>query len=166
MYEIKLNGERVRIVPDLVDVATHKGYTIEPYSPPAPPEPQPPAPPTLSEVKAAAIRRINAEAGDLRAQHVTVTIGQEGTYLEKAREARAFQADASPSPVAYPYLSAEATHTGMTMAEVAQLVTTTEAAWTAINAEIEGRRRGALVAVDRADDVAEVGAVFPIRWED
>lgn len=41
MFAIKLNGQLVRVVPELVEVATRKGYSIEPYEPPAPPEPTP-----------------------------------------------------------------------------------------------------------------------------
>ena len=115
----------------------------------------------LEAAKAAAVTRINAEAGAERAKRITVTIGQEGTYIEKGREAAAFVAGGSGT---FPYLEAEAIATNSTVADVAALVNATAAAWVPINASIEGKRRGALVAVDAAQTDAEVEAIFPIAW--
>lgn len=118
----------------------------------------------LVTAKVTAIARINAEAGAARAAFITIATGQEGTYAEKAREARAFAADPAPVATAYPYLAAEAQFTGRPIEEIAGLVNATADIWTAINAEIEGRRRGALVAVDAAATPAAVLAIFPIAW--
>jgi len=118
----------------------------------------------LAAVEAAAVGRINREAGGERARHITVTTGQEGTYLAKQAEAERFLAGV-PGP--HPYLEAEAAATGAAVAAVAAVVAETAAQWTALNAAIEGARRGALVAVERAvaiGDRAAVEAVFPIAW--
>ncbi|WP_431854356.1 hypothetical protein [Azospirillum sp.] len=117
----------------------------------------------LAQVQAEAVARINAEAGQKRARYITQAVGQEGTYVQKAAEARAFLAGGAGP---FPYLAAEAEHTpDATVASIATLVAATETAWTAINAGIEGRRRGALVAVAAAGNVAAVAALFPIAWE-
>lgn len=117
--------------------------------------------PTLDEARAVAVARINFEAGAAREPHITVTAGQSATYLSKQIEAERYR-DRQGGP--YPYLEAEAAATGSTVEDVAALVLATAEAWTALNARIEGVRRGALVAVERAADVAEVDAVFPIAW--
>lgn len=120
--------------------------------------------PMLAEVKAEAVARINREAGEMRARHITLAAGQEGTYLEKGGEARAWLADPDPNPNDYPYLVAEAVNTGSTLAEVAVLVDAARRTWTHLNAEIEGRRRGALTAVEKASTASEVEAAFPVDW--
>lgn len=118
----------------------------------------------LAEVRTEAVARINREAGATRALYVTVATGQEGTYTAKEREARAYATDPAPDPARYPYLSAEATFTNSPIAAIAALILATADAWTAVNAEIEGRRRGALEAVKVAADVTAVAALFPIPW--
>lgn len=115
----------------------------------------------LANAKAAAAARINTEAGAARAKYITVTAGQEATYLDKEREAAVYAGNPGGS---YPYLAAEATATGTTVAAVADLVNATAAQWRGLNAQIEGKRRGALVAIEAAPDVAAVNAVFPIAW--
>lgn len=118
----------------------------------------------LLAVAAEAAERINREAGEQRARHITVTTGQEGTYTAKQAEVERY---AAGGVAPFPYLEAEAAATGATVADIAGLVLATAKAWTALNARIEGARRGALVAVDRAvaaGDAAAVAAVFPIAW--
>ncbi|QCO07376.1 hypothetical protein [Azospirillum argentinense] len=117
--------------------------------------PEPPAPPVvpLAALKVAAVDLINARVGELRAVHITVTTGQSATYLEKQDEAERHAAgDSGP----FPYLEAEAAATGSTLDDVAALVRATAAAWTATNADLEGRRRGALVAVEAAETAVQV----------
>ena len=119
-------------------------------------------PALVAQAAAEAAERINREAGEQRARHITVTAGQEGTYTAKQAEAERYAATGGVG--AYPYLEAEAEATGDSVAAVAELVSQTAAAWTLLNAAIEGKRRGALVAVGKATSVAEVEAVFPIVW--
>lgn len=118
----------------------------------------------LTELKAAAVERVNREAGEARARYITVAVGQEGTYLEKAREARAYLSDTAPDPAHYPYLSAEAECTGQTVDAVALLVAATADAWTPVNARIEGLRQGALTSIRTASAPEVLAAVFPINW--
>lgn len=115
----------------------------------------------LAQAKAAAIARINAEAGAEREKYITVTIGQEGTYIEKKAEAIAF-AGGGGGP--FPYLEAEAEACSVTVADIADSVNAAAAAWTVVNAAIEGKRRGGVVSVEAAQTVADVEAVFPIAW--
>lgn len=114
--------------------------------------------------QADAVARVNREAGEARARFITVTIGQEGTYLDKGNEADAFLVDEAPTPAKYPYLYAEAEATGQSVQDVAVLVQLTAQAWRPINARIEGLRQGALKAVKDAGTTADVAAVFPINW--
>ncbi|AWJ82684.1 hypothetical protein TSH58p_03610 [Azospirillum sp. TSH58] len=117
--------------------------------------PEPPAAPVvpLAELKAAAVDLINARVGELRADHITVTVGQSATYLEKQDEAARHAAgDSGP----FPYLSAEAIATGSSLDEVAALVGATATAWTAVNADLEGKRRAAVEAVKAAESPVQV----------
>ncbi|MCW2248695.1 hypothetical protein M2352_004355 [Azospirillum fermentarium] len=118
----------------------------------------------LAGLRAAAVERVNREAGEARARHITVAVGQGGTYLEKAREARAYLSDTAPDPIHYPYLSAEAEHTSQTMDTVARSVAAAADAWTPVNARIEGLRQGALASIRGAGSPVAVAAVFPIDW--
>ncbi|AIB13561.1 hypothetical protein ABAZ39_16595 (plasmid) [Azospirillum argentinense] len=111
----------------------------------------PPAP--LGELKAAAVDLINARVGELRAQHITVTVGQSATYLEKQEEAEQHAAgDSGP----FPYLAAEAAATDTSLDDIAALVGATAAAWTAVNADLEGKRRAAVEAVKAAETHVQV----------
>ncbi len=117
--------------------------------------PEPPAPPMvpLADLKAAAVDLINARVGELRAQHITVTVGQSATYLSKQGEAvRHANGDAGP----FPYLQAEAAALDASLVDVAELVGATAAAWTEINADLEARRRAALEAVKAAETAVQV----------
>lgn len=118
----------------------------------------------LETRRAATVIKINAEAGAQRARHITVTTGQEGTYIEKAAEARAFASDPAPDPARYPYLEAEAGYTGQTLDDLATVVLATAAAWTTINAQIEGLRQRALRAAASASSPGDLDALFPISW--
>ncbi|GAA4247811.1 hypothetical protein GBZ26_17240 [Azospirillum formosense] len=123
--------------------------------------PEPPAVPVvpLADFKAAAVDLINRRVGELRAGHITVTVGQSATYLEKQDEAARHAAGAAGP---FPYLSAEAHATGSILDDVATLVRATATAWTATNADLEGRRRGALVAVEAAQTPVEVTKAFAL----
>ncbi|UKJ74469.1 hypothetical protein [Azospirillum brasilense] len=117
--------------------------------------PEPPATPVvpLADLKAAAVDLINARVGELRAQHITVTVGQSATYLEKQGEAAQHAAGESGP---FPYLEAEAAATGLTLDNVAALVRATATAWTATNADLEGKRRAAVEAVKAAETPVQV----------
>lgn len=109
--------------------------------------------PVYAEV---AKERINREAGACRSRYITVIPGQESTYLMKEQEARAY-----PGAGPFPMLEAEAEACGATVAEIATLVIQTATQWRLLAAMVEGVRRGAILAVERATTVAEVDAVRP-----
>lgn len=102
------------------------------------------------------ISRVNQEAGAARRAFITDVPGQEGTYMAKSAEAKAYQTDPNGN---YPYLTAEASHTGKTVEQIAALVNATADAWTLINAQIEGIRRGAIETIQGGNH-----SVFPITW--
>lgn len=118
----------------------------------------------LQVARAAAITRINVEAGQRRAAYITVTTGQEVTYITKEREAKEYLAAETPSPADYPYLAAEAAALGVQLAALAVTVASTSAAWHEINVGIEAVRVSACDRVKKAADVAAVDSIFPVAW--
>ncbi len=106
-----------------------------------------------------AIRLVNIDAGVSRSKFITVIPGQEMTYAEKEREALAYLANPLPVPADYPMLVAEATATGVTLPALAAEVVQVAEDWRLVGSEIEGIRRGAIVAVQQATTTAEVDAV-------
>lgn len=119
-------------------------------------------------VKSTAITMVNALAGDCRARYLTVVPGQAETYLLKADELRAYDsvvaANGAINPADYPILSSEASATNTALADIAQLVRDTRAAWIQLAAYVEGMRRGAIVAIENASSEAEVTAAIPRNW--
>ena len=115
-----------------------------------------------------AIADVNQRAGACRAQYLTVAPGQSETYLLKADELRDYDAAvASGEPVdvtRYPILRTEALATNATLANTATLVRETRTAWLQLAAAVEGIRRGAIVAIERATTEAEVLAAIPEVW--
>jgi hypothetical protein len=113
----------------------------------------------LAFAQTGAIAKVNTDAGKCRSRYITVIPGQEMTYAEKEREALAYLADPSPVPADYPMLLSEATATGVMLPELAAEVVQVAEDWRLIGSEIEGIRRGAIVAVQQATTTAEVDAV-------
>lgn len=118
----------------------------------------------LEDHRKNAINAINQTAGSVRAKYMTVIPGQEATYLMKEAEVKAYLADPTPVATDYPMLKAEADACGMTLAEVATLVSTTAAAWKPLAAQIEGLRRGAIVAIEAATTAAEIDTAADVTW--
>ena len=129
--------------------------------------PEPPAGPcewsgeawaiNLAPCKRSMIDAVNNRAEAVRNLFLTPGSGQAITYARKEDEARAWTAEADPA--AFPFLSAEATATGATLADTAALVLAQANAWVTIGAAIEGNRRGLVVAIDAAPDVASLEAI-------
>ena len=113
----------------------------------------------LSPMKRAMTDAANARAEAVRCMFLTPGSGQAITYARKEDEARAWTAEADPA--AFPFLSAEATATGATLADTAALVIAQADAWVTIGAAIEGNRRGLVVAIEAAPDVASLEAINP-----
>ncbi len=107
----------------------------------------------LGNRKTGALTYVRLACVEVRALFVTDLPGQEMVYLEKAQEARAFQADPTGS---YPLLEAEIGITGADTAEVASVVSTLADQWKQIAASLETIRLGANSAIASAISVAEI----------
>jgi hypothetical protein len=119
-------------------------------------------PDDLSPLKSAVISLVNVAAGDFRKRYITDIPGQQDTYIAKEAEARAWTSGADTSQ--FPYLACEAAATNMTVDAVAALVLATAEAWRALDPKIEGRRRGATVAIDAATNIAEIVQAANVDW--
>lgn len=109
--------------------------------------------------------QVNITAGKLRSMIVTVTPGQEMTYIEKGLETQRYLADPAPDEKNYPWLRREGVATKMTTAAVAQLVAYTSALWTEAGSLIEAARRGGIVGVEATTTSEEAyAAVAAIQW--
>lgn len=113
----------------------------------------------LQAARQAAIARVNAAAGAIRARFVTQIPAQEMLYLRKEAEARAWIADPAPDLADYPLLAAEIGVTAPTAAELAQIWLNLAQIWISVAAPLETARLsgvGALegAATDEAIDTA------------
>ena len=118
-------------------------------------------------VRRDAINRVNQRAGESRARYLTDVPGQEITYMLKAAEDARYLVAAesgTPDALAYPMLNAEAVASQATMTDTVTLVATTAAQWKQLAAYIEGLRRGAIVAIERATTEDTVLACIPENW--
>lgn len=116
----------------------------------------------IADLEAELLARIDREAGAFRTRFITSVPGQAQTYVEKEREALAYQADPNAS---YPFLTAEAAATGSTVAAVAALIAGTASAWRNLGAAIEGQRMGAKQAVKAAATYSGKLAAAEVDWE-
>lgn len=115
----------------------------------------------LDLIKTLAARQVDRAAETFRLRFVSDGAGMAMTYQFKAAEAAAYIAD---SNVAVPFLSAEATARGMTVADLAAEVTAMVVQWTLIGSRIEGLRMGAKAALARATNPAEISTALAIDW--
>lgn len=118
----------------------------------------------LAAARGAAASAIDQQAEESRARHLTQGHGQALTYAEKEKEARdLLGGGAGP----WPLLSAESQATGAVPVELAAAVLAAAERWRGVAAQIEGRRRGAKVAVERAGSIQDVAAVLAaLCWPD
>lgn len=117
----------------------------------------------LATMRAAAVAEVNQGAGAFRQRFITDIPGQQATYLGKEQEALAWTEQSDPA--AFPYLFNEATESGVAMADIVTLVLATAAQWRALDAKIEGKRRGAAVAIAAAATAAEITEAAQVDWE-
>lgn len=118
----------------------------------------------LADLRSTQIARVNEGAGAFRRRFITDVSGQQATYLDKEVEAKAWALGADAAD--FPYLAAEADASGVPIADIAALVLATAATWRALNAKIEGRRRGAIVAIEDEGATAEaIIAAAAIDWD-
>lgn len=118
----------------------------------------------LAALKADVTGRIDAAAEASRLKYITGGSGQALVYQQKAEEARAYAAATAPVDANYPLLDAEATATGVTVAALAQIVTTVTGQWIALAARIEGLRMAAKKAASEAATIEAVLAAEQVNW--
>jgi hypothetical protein len=116
----------------------------------------------LEPIREGLIGLVNHNCGQFRMQFITDVPGQQASYLTKETEAKAWVPGADLAD--FPFLAAEAEYTGMTVADIAALVLATAAAWRGLAAKIEGRRRGAMIELAAATDVAALVRGSTVDW--
>ena len=111
----------------------------------------------IDDIKDEQYRRIDIAAGLKRDEYITVTEGQEMTYIRKAEDAQAYidagyPGDSSP----YLWVDAEATATGQTATVVADNIKAQNDAWVVAGTAIEAVRIGKKFAILNATTVSDV----------
>ncbi|PTX38104.1 hypothetical protein [Gemmobacter caeni] len=112
----------------------------------------------LEAAKAEARVTLAAAVTAARATLITDLPGQSMIYLAKEAEARAWMADPTPDPAAYPLLSAELGITAPDAASLAQIWLNLATLWRSTAADLEALRLTASAAIDAATTLEEVGA--------
>lgn len=108
---------------------------------------------------------IDERAGKFRKKFITVVPGQEMTYLQKRTEAEAYDPSELSPQTAYPMIYAEATATGVPLADHVATVLNKANEWAVLGAAIEGMRMAAKAAVVTATDKeAKIAAANP-DWQ-
>ncbi|MEG8040506.1 hypothetical protein QP166_14565 [Sphingomonas sp. LR60] len=115
----------------------------------------------LPLLRAAVWSDIDTAAERVRCLFLTPGAGQAMTYTRKESEARAWVAD---NGAATPFLVAEATARGMSVAELAAEVIAQADAWVTIGAAIEARRMAAKGNVAAADTIGGIITAQAIDW--
>jgi hypothetical protein len=114
----------------------------------------------LEAAKAEARVTLAAAVTAARAALITDLPGQSMIYLAKEAEARAWMADPTPDPAAYPLLSAELGITAPDGASLAQIWLNLATLWRSTAADLEALRLTASAAIDAATTLEEVGAAM------
>ncbi|MBY9062295.1 hypothetical protein K7957_05045 [Sphingomonas yunnanensis] len=115
----------------------------------------------LVALRVAMAARVDQEAEALRMRYLTPGAGQAMTYTRKEAEARAWTVD---STAATPFLSAEATARGISLAQLAPEVIAQADAWVPLGAAIEAVRMGTKAAIMRAGSLGEIVAAASRSW--
>lgn len=119
------------------------------------PKPYQVVPIAILQADAAAI--IDSLAGMTRLKYITVAPGQEMTYIAKLADAKAYIAAGYPvDATPYPWIALEATATGATNQQVADLIIYTAGLWSTVGATIEGKRQAVKQAITAALTVTDI----------
>lgn len=113
----------------------------------------------IAAAKATANLKANELAETERLKYITPGYGQSNSYQEKYSQAVAFKADGNPDAQTYPYIYLEATETGSTPSDIADLIIATRNQFVALDAVIESKRRGYLVSIAAATTIAQVNTI-------
>jgi hypothetical protein len=109
--------------------------------------------------------RIDAEAGATRMHFITDVPGQAQSYAKKEAEARAWTpGDDTAHPDLYPFMIAEATVRGVSVAQVRSEIVAQVDALIPIAARIEAHRAAAKIAVSAASAIPEMIAAATVDW--
>jgi hypothetical protein len=109
------------------------------------------APQTITELRKEAGQRIESLAGQTRLRYITDSAGQGETYAAKFADAKAYIAAGYPTDATpYVWINAEATATGTTPTQVADLIVYTANLWALVGAQIEGARQAAKIGLNSA----------------
>jgi hypothetical protein len=111
----------------------------------------------LNALKTEAQARVDELAGQTRLKYISTSPGQDATYTAKLRDAEAYIAADYPTDASgYKWIGAEAAHTQMTPAQVADRIIASANLWVTIGAEIEGARQAAKVAIKAAATASDI----------
>jgi hypothetical protein len=123
---------------------------------------------TLAPLKAAAIRKIDIEAEQVRLRVLTPGAGQALVYEAKRREASEFKhahdTGQNPNVAQYPLVQAEIGITAPTAIEVAQTILALAQQWSSFAGLIEAARLGAKRAVELATTPAAIETASTVSW--
>lgn len=116
--------------------------------------------PPLEDLQADAQGQIDVAAGSARLRFITDVPGQQGTYLLKEQQARAYVEAGFTGPVP-PFVAAEAEATGTDAGQAAVQIVATADLWAMeIAPAIEMERRRGKLAVAACTDAASVAAAL------
>jgi|SRR5882672_30048 len=115
----------------------------------------------LEPMRAAMTAKVDTAAEAFRLNFITPGAGQAMTYAYKASEVKAWEAD---NTVPTPFLTAEATARGMTVADLAAEAGAQITAWITIGSKIEGARMGAKAAITAATTVPAMARAGNVDW--
>lgn len=102
--------------------------------------------------KSEMLAHIDAKAGAVRACYITISPGQEATYLLKSQQAKAFALAGFVGPIPG-LIQAEMTATGLTAQAVTTRIMAEESAWAYLAGNIESIRRSAKEAINAAPSI-------------
>lgn len=116
---------------------------------------------TVDEAREWARSAIDAAAGAARQRFITITPGQDATYLAKYNEALAYlRAGCPPDLSLFPWVAAEAAGTGLSGIDAATRIKAAGDPWhTDIGPRIEGMRVGGKARLAQCAQIADV-----LRW--
>lgn len=116
----------------------------------------------LTQAQVRAIAEVNQTVGTLRVQYATDIPFQDGVYLSKLEEARAYAALILPPSTLddFPLIAAEIGITGEDADQVAQVVLNTHALWMTVLAQLENLRLGTVKVIEDATTIAAINAAL------
>jgi hypothetical protein len=124
--------------------------------------PNPDAPdtaPIFTEEQAAAKHRIDEITAIYRTRFISIGYGQEMTYLEKERQARAYLDDTNQAVSGFPMLAGEASIKGVSLENCATTIVSKADEWKEKAAVIEAARMSAKAMIDQADSIETVESI-------